>query len=108
MDINFDKQAVIVELGLQNADFAFQNQVIARIGELLNQRLMQRFQEQMSPKDYEDFAAVAEDDAAARQWMVDRFPDYDDWVAEDLAQLVGTMKQQVAATLNAVHEQRQQ
>lgn len=108
MDINFDKQAVIVELGLQNADFAFQNQVIARIGELLNQRLMQRFQEQMSPKDYEDFAAVAEDDAAARRWMVDRFPDYDDWVAEDLAQLVGTMKQQVAATLNAVHEQRQQ
>lgn len=108
MDISFDGQAVIKELGLEGSDPVFQNQVVARISELLNQRLMQHFQEQMSPKDFKDFAALADDDAKAQSWLATRFPDYQKWISEDLSQIVALMKQQIDTTLSAVHQQRQQ
>lgn len=108
MEISFDEQAVIRELGLEGADPAFQNQVVARIGELLSQQLMQRFQEQMTSNDFKEFAGVANDDAKAQNWLVTRFPDYQAWVNEDLGQITSLMRQQIDATLSAVHEQRQQ
>jgi len=108
MDISFDEQQVIRDLGLETSDIAFQRQVITRIGELLSEQLMQRFQLEMTPEDYKAFAEVADDDAKARAWLAARFPEYQKWVAENLASIIALMQQQANTALDAVHEYREQ
>ncbi|HSW74455.1 MAG TPA: hypothetical protein VLG16_01150 [Candidatus Saccharimonadales bacterium] len=108
MDISFDEQQVIRDLGLENSDVAFQRQVITRIGALLSEQLMQRFQLEMTPEDYKTFAEVADDDVKAQAWIVARFPEYQKWVAENLASIIALMQQQANTALNAVHEHREQ
>lgn len=108
MDISFNEQDAIAQLGLQDSDPATQQHIISRLHELLQQRLGQRLQQEMSPADFETFAAVANDDQKARDWLSARFPEYQTWVAEDLQSIIASTRTQSDAAIEAVQAKRQQ
>ena len=90
-DYEYDKNAIIRELGIEASDAEFKAHVLIRIDQLLDQRMSVRVESELTDEQLQKFND-AENLEAARAFLKEQLPNIDEMYQEELDSIVGDLK----------------
>jgi len=95
-DYQYDKAQIIRDLGIEASDEAFKTHVLARIDQLLDDKMKNRVENELTDDEMKAFSE-AESREAAQAVLREFLPDIDDIYKEEFEDIMEDLK----ATLNA-------
>lgn len=103
-DYLVDANFVIQRLGLESAAPAIQQQLVGQVQTVLDKRMGEQFQSELSPQEWQQFdqlfeQAGDEDHQAAISWLEQRFPDYRARFDAELQVVLGELQQTLQRNL---------
>jgi hypothetical protein len=107
LDYMFDKTAVINALNLDDMPAEVQDKIIGGLFDQLEDAVRIRTLGSLSQEELEAFNELSGSNLeAAKQWLVERFPNYVQIYEEELGEIIDSLNRQADAVVNSVPPDR--
>ncbi len=92
-DYVIDGQAMVQGLAIESSSDEFKQNMLIKLHDMLDQRMWQRIEFQMTDDDLRQFDALSEQsDVQAKAWLENRFPNHKAMYDEELAVLIQQLR----------------